>query len=166
MSLYYNISVTNAGYSDPPQTLFVGSNGYGDNFIQGNGYDDTIYGESQYSLYSGIVGGNNIYWGGGSNTIYGDAYALYGTVTAHSNTIWATDSPTANNSGVQDTIYGNAYIMGGDSTAGTTNSFGYGRSGSGGAVGTAICRGRASEPCSLGTHCLLRRSSTNMLLRE
>jgi hypothetical protein len=117
MSLYYNISVTNAGYSDPPQTLFVGSNGYGDNFIQGNGYDDTIYGESQYSLYSGIVGGNTIYGGGGSNTIYGDAYGLYGTVTAHSNTIWA-DSPSAN-SIAADTIYGNAYIMGGDSTGGT-----------------------------------------------
>jgi hypothetical protein len=47
-----------------------------------------------------------------------------------------------------------------------TSSSGYGRNGSGGAVGTAICPGSASEPCSLDIHCLLRRSSTNMLFGE
>ena len=55
----------------------------------------------------------------------------------------------------------------GDRVAGIiTSSSGYGRNGSGGEGGTAICRGRASEPCSLDTHCLLRRSSINMLFRE
>jgi hypothetical protein len=33
-------------------------------------------------------------------------------------------------------------------------------------VGSAICRGHAFEPCSPDTRCLLRRSSTNTLLRE
>jgi hypothetical protein len=33
MSLFYNISVTNAGHDNPPQTLFVGSNPYGGNTI-------------------------------------------------------------------------------------------------------------------------------------
>jgi hypothetical protein len=118
MSLYYNISVRNAGYYNPPQTLFVGINPYGGNSIYGNDYGDTIYGESQDSLYSGTVGNNTIYGGGGSNTIYGDAYGLYGTVTAQSNTIW-TDNPFVNDSSARNSIYGNAFVMGGDSTGGS-----------------------------------------------
>jgi hypothetical protein len=121
---YYNIVAINAGFFDPPQTLFVGSNPYGGNFVQGNNYSDIIYGASQGNLYSGTVGGNTIYGGGGSNTIYGDADGLYGTVTARPNAIWV-DSPSASDSRAENTVYGSAYLMGGDSTAGTTNSFGY-----------------------------------------
>jgi hypothetical protein len=123
MPLFYNIVVINGGYYNPPQTLFVGSNPYGGNFIQGNGYGAIIYGETQYSLYSGTVGDNIIWGSGGSNTIYGDADALYGTVTAHRNTIWA-DTPSANDSSAVNTIYGNAFAMGGDSTSGSTDAFG------------------------------------------
>jgi hypothetical protein len=118
MPLYYNISAINAVFYNPPQTLFVGSNPYGGNTIYGNAYGDTIYGESQYSLYSGTVGNNTIYGDGGSDYIYGDAYGLYGTVTAHSNTIWA-DNPYVNDGSALNDIYGNAFVMGGDSTGGT-----------------------------------------------
>jgi hypothetical protein len=117
MPLFYNISVINAGYYNPPQTLFVGANPYGGNTIYGNGYGDTIYGESQGSLYAGSIGDNTIYGGGGSNTIYGDAYGLYDTVTAVSNTIWA-DNPFANDGSAVNVIYGNAFVMGGDSVGG------------------------------------------------
>src|SRR5262245_48179821 len=98
------VTVNYAGFYNPPQTLFVGSNPYGGNLVQGNSYDDTIYGETQNSLYSGTVGGNTIYGGGGSNTIYGDAYGLYGTVTAHSNTIHS--EPIGTYASAVNTVYG------------------------------------------------------------
>ncbi|BAR54353.1 reverse transcriptase/maturase family protein [Bradyrhizobium diazoefficiens] len=48
----------------------------------------------------------------------------------------------------------------------TTRSRGYGRNGSRGVAATAICRGRASGPCSRDTRCRQPRSSTNMPSRE
>ncbi len=122
MTLYYGISpISTASYYYVPQTPIVGSSAYGGNFIQGNSSGDLIYGETQDSLYSGAVGGNTIYGGNGSNTIYGDAYGLYGTITAHSNTIYA-DAPNAQDSSAVNTVYGNACVMGGDSTGGTDQS--------------------------------------------
>jgi hypothetical protein len=119
MSLFYNITAINAGYClPPPPSPITGSNPYGGNFIQGDGYGDIIYGENSGYLYYGTIGGNTIYGGGGSNAVYGDAYGLYGSVTAHSNTIWA-DGPNANDSSAVNTIYGNACVMGADATAGT-----------------------------------------------
>jgi hypothetical protein len=121
MPLYY--SVVNGGFYNPPQTLFVGSNPYGGNTIYGNAYGDQIYGESQYSLYSGTIGNNTIYGGGGNNDICGDAHALYGTVIAHSNTIWA-DNPYMNDPNAFNRIDGNAVLMGGDSSSGTADLHG------------------------------------------
>lgn len=48
----------------------------------------------------------------------------------------------------------------------TTSSRGYGRNGSHGVAATAICRGRASGPCSHDIRCRQPKSSTNMLCRE
>jgi hypothetical protein len=67
------------------------------------------------SLLSGTVAGHTIFGGSGSHTIYGDAYGLYGTVTAQSNVIWA-DAPNASDGSAVNTIYGNGYLMVDDTT--------------------------------------------------
>jgi hypothetical protein len=63
------------------------------------------------SLSSGTIDGHTISGHGGTQTIYGDAYTLYGRVTAHSNSIDAC-LPGADDSSAVSTIYGNAYVMG------------------------------------------------------